>query len=1220
MRASLNRRALLIGTAHYQDSRFTPLLCTQADTAGLNAALRHPDIGVFATVTVYENLTSMEFRSAITEFFRSVTPNDLALVYVTGHGKRLREADGEFFFVTTDTDYDDIADTGVSAGFVNHELQDCYAGARVVLLDCCESGGFVHGLQTSTVAKSARPATSPPPEKPKALLTPTGVYVFSSSAPDEESFGSSSNPDRPSAFTGTVIESLRTGAAGTSESGEVTVAELCRVVQQRLAGGRQTPLTSSFQVSDEIPIANRPRRPVPLALSRTALPAPPSVRRPHTLPDWKALLSYYRRVAEIEATSSEFISTRSNNFIYLPSPERLIAGSVDTSDDGSVEIALPPHALDLIQRTNDENVELWAGWPLVTVTDKRGEFAPLLVRPVNLEYRPDNLVRLEPDGEVQLHPGLVNRLLQERGEEFRARYQPHWFPGEADRLASHVAGLLEQLDVQPRERLHPSVLSEGLPPGAPASGAYNAAILYLTKRKGANFRLVEDFKELIGNPTKLREVPRTALAPLLEPTRPDMQRVQDEDVPSPVTPLPANESQLGAIRAAMRERLTVVTGPPGTGKSQLIVNVVATALAADQSVLVASNNNEAVDEVVRRCDELVPGLVVRTGKRDTIEKEVAGLRVLLTAPAPEPGAATQTVHHRLATEDLDEQHIKFGRHSQWEWRLAETANRLRAGAAALGVDVSWRTAVSAERARAVADTWLFGEWRRRRLLLRASLEDRPADRPGACKALAEFAAAAHSWDTLSATAVRAPTDNVLLTEMRSARHRVSMESSALARATVHDRARRGRSVLEALVESIAPNTDRTKFNSWSLMRSGALSSAGGWAVTCLSARRRFPLQPGLFDLVIIDEASQCSIPAVIPTLYRAKRALIVGDPMQLSDIPGVTSRQDRQLRESHQIDSAWADARRLSVSRYSAYHAFAHAAGSRRLLDEHFRCQPQIAEFASDLFYGGALTVLTNTTGRPALDAPPIQWSEVAGSARRGQDGRSWLNEEEVDHILSLLRTLLAERPTGLDIGVVTPYRAQRDALRSALHRLGTVPDELVRVGTAHAFQGGERDVMIFSLVAAANHHPSRFNWFDGQRQLWNVAITRARSNLIIVGDREVWRTRGGVGAALLTASESPDEPLRTRNSDSHQRFYRYLRDQRQEFEVARRINGHVVDAVLRDGTVLLFDPGTNGDKAAAARHLEQMLLQRDLVSTPDRQAARVAAWHLDLDMCRPPA
>jgi hypothetical protein len=141
---------------------------------------------------------------------------------------------------------------------------------------------------------------------------------------------------------------------------------------------------------------------------------------------------------------------------------------------------------------------------------------------------------------------------------------------------------------------------------------------------------------------------------------------------------------------------------------------------------------------------------------------------------------------------------------------------------------------------------------------------------------------------------------------------------------------------------------------------------------------------------------------------------------------------------------------------------------------------------------------------------------------------------------------------------------------------------------------------------------PSRcFDWIDRQPQLWNVAITRARSNLIVIGDRELWRSRGGVGAELAAAcSAAPDEQghdeaLRTR-------FYSHLHRDDPGVQLDVVVNGHIADAQLSDGSAVLLDPGTPSGRDPAV-HLEQMLRRRRLLAGPDARAAcRIPAWTLD--------
>jgi hypothetical protein len=78
-----------------------------------------------------------------------------------------------------------------------------------------------------------------------------------------------------------------------------------------------------------------------------------------------------------------------------------------------------------------------------------------------------------------------------------------------------------------------------------------------------------------------------------------------------------------------------------------------------------------------------------------------------------------------------------------------------------------------------------------------------------------------------------------------------------------------------------------------------------WAVTSLSAKGRIPFEPGFFDLVVFDESSQCDIASALPLLYRAKRAVVIGDPKQLSHISGLPKGQDQKLLDRHGLLQAF---------------------------------------------------------------------------------------------------------------------------------------------------------------------------------------------------------------------------------------------------------------------------------------------------------------------------
>jgi very-short-patch-repair endonuclease len=257
----------------------------------------------------------------------------------------------------------------------------------------------------------------------------------------------------------------------------------------------------------------------------------------------------------------------------------------------------------------------------------------------------------------------------------------------------------------------------------------------------------------------------------------------------------------------------------------------------------------------------------------------------------------------------------------------------------------------------------------------------------------------------------------------------------------------------------------------------------------------------MFDLVVIDEASQCDVASAIPLLYRAKRALIIGDQRQLTHITQLGRAREDSIASKWQIP---ADKQaEFSFRRRSTFGLAAIRVGEPLLLDLHFRSQPAIIEFSNRYFYGSRLEICTQHKQRASEDEPVLSWKDVTGSAERGANGRSWRNRREASAVVAELGALLPRaHQSGLSVGVVTPYRAQVEEIRHlAREVLGDLADA-VSIETAHRFQGDERDIMILSPVVSANMS-TRQSQFASDPNLINVALTRARGRLIVVGDHE---------------------------------------------------------------------------------------------------------------------
>ena len=222
-----------------------------------------------------------------------------------------------------------------------------------------------------------------------------------------------------------------------------------------------------------------------------------------------------------------------------------------------------------------------------------------------------------------------------------------------------------------------------------------------------------------------------------------------------------------------------------------------------------------------------------------------------------------------------------------------------------------------------------------------------------------------------------------------------------------------------------------------------------------------------FDMAVIDEASQLTEPLTLGLVMRARRFVLIGDDRQLPPVVrtvGLEYSMFERLKKS-----AESDAPELLT-----------------LLDTQYRMHPDIMAVSSKLYYSGLLTSGVGREDRRPASGRPIEFHPVASIS----DGRS--NPAEARVVQDLVAAFSVDTPPEA-IGVISPFRAQVVLLRRLLEGTG------VGVDTVERFQGGEREVIILSFVR------SRGTGFVFDDRRFNVAITRARSKLVIVAHPDLF-------------------------------------------------------------------------------------------------------------------
>lgn len=564
---------------------------------------------------------------------------------------------------------------------------------------------------------------------------------------------------------------------------------------------------------------------------------------------------------------------------------------------------------------------------------------------------------------------------------------------------------------------------------------------------------------------------------------------------------PLNMSQEMALQSGLTAPLTVVTGPPGTGKSQFVVNLLANAVIKGKAVLFASKNSKAVDVVRSWLREILgpdKDWTFRVGSRDRMDELQEEMTTRLSKLSESEGGAFPPVKKGKIL-DLDREiisiRVQIGDVLDKLEKLGEAINERREAEAL--ISETW-VAATPENVEVRLDSGLIDQLRRetealaggkglglRLWFLKLVLGTRLIDRYFAKlkTVVSELPEVIRS--DVEQVCQRGLNWHAISQEFRKLHyyacwlHCCRRANNILSDVTKEEDAHVLLAKIDMLKETKTSLSQEMLCNQWTskiaseqgkvhhLVRryfdlSKKLLYVGGreawmdlrddfedtceqllhfipsWIVTSLSARRALPLTENLFDLAVIDEASQCDIASALPILLRAKRAVIIGDPHQLRHISTLSPKQEAQMAEATGAASLLSDWSYISNSLYDvAEAAIVRAEGGPIFLAEHYRSHPDIIEFSNRSFYTRSLVLRTKiprlVERLGTLDLG-LFWHDVRGEVP--DTLRSAHNEAEIQGIVEICarwaETGLLSLPE-LILGVVTPFRLQMERIEEAI-------------------------------------------------------------------------------------------------------------------------------------------------------------------------------------------
>lgn len=588
--------------------------------------------------------------------------------------------------------------------------------------------------------------------------------------------------------------------------------------------------------------------------------------------------------------------------------------------------------------------------------------------------------------------------------------------------------------------------------------------------------------------------PRSVLSAYLE-KKPMMTRNNYLQL---IFPFGFNASQKSAMEKAFTEQVSVIEGPPGTGKTQTILNIIANAIINNQTVAVVSNNNSATANVFEKLKKYdIDFISAYLGNYDN--KKIFFDEQKAIYPNMDNWGLEDS-EFKSIKENLIESQKKLNEMLELKNKQAILKQQLSATEIEFEYFDQYYTEFKLKQLELNSFFTLSAE-----TVLKIMLEYRQKIAVGGIK----FKTKIYNLLTygIYSFKVYANTPELVISLLQNMYYEkkikeLSNQIEALTNKLnnynfeieMKQYSEKSMKLLKAkLAKRYNNGGTRNIFTSDALWKNfDSFIKEYPIVLSTTHSLRSCASNNYLFDYVIIDEASQVDLVAGALALSCAKNAIIVGDVKQLPNV--VTTEVatiTKHIFESYKLDNAYSyEDNSLLSSITNLYKNI-----PKTLLREHYRCHPKIIGFCNQKFYNNQLIILTNEN---ANDKPLVLYKTAKGNHARGS-----LNQRQIDVVFEEVIPQQKIDDLVKSVGIISPYRLQANELKKAIGLRNIEAD------TVHKFQGREKDVIILTTVA----NEIEVNDFVDNPNLINVAVSRAVDKLIVVvsdGSTEVQGTNIG--------------------------------------------------------------------------------------------------------------
>ncbi len=560
---------------------------------------------------------------------------------------------------------------------------------------------------------------------------------------------------------------------------------------------------------------------------------------------------------------------------------------------------------------------------------------------------------------------------------------------------------------------------------------------------------------------------------------------------SKIFPFGANTSQISAVANALDNQISIIEGPPGTGKTQTILNIIANLLIRNKSVLIISNNNKAIENIKDKMEEYgLDFLIAFLGNKENKEKFLA--TQITKYPQDILNWNFRMKKRNYLNETLEELKEIFIKKEI----IAKTTHELNE----LKLEFSYFKDIYHDTT-TFADQ--FSKLSSKKLMSLINIYDNIL-RKNKGKRISLLTKIKIYWK-YQLKIYQFQDSNALkfLFYQNKIKELTEIITTNEKWLLLHDEKTISNQFygdsLKVLKKNLFlkynTNEPRKQFEEEDLWQDGKSEAfIKEYPIVLSTTHSAFGALNSKFDFdyVIMDEASQVRAFNTLPILSRTKNLVVVGDTKQLQDINEHKEEGNKIFQKYRtNVDDFYND----SANNFLASIAKSNPKIKRVILKEHYRCHPQIINFCNKKFYNNELIIMTKDHGeknvlelQETIKGNHADWSKVLGT----------FNPREIETIKLILKDDYFANLAKDKIGIISPYRRQCNEITKELN------GEIEAISTVHKMQGNEKDAIIFST--AANY----INNFVNNPELINVAISRAKEKFILVtnGNKQQSKTK----------------------------------------------------------------------------------------------------------------